>query len=99
MDTRNIMRQGPAWNIGALSTADQHLIVEEFHRLARLHGSQAIWIAETGEVVSNDPSEAAKALPYEEWALAAYRHIHTVWEHVALWEQAGDTAPPYGRLH
>lgn len=52
---------------------DGRLTVDRFHALARQYGSRAIWLCESGTLVSEDRDEPAKNFPYEQWRDNAMR--------------------------
>lgn len=56
-----VLRRGAQWRTDSIKT------VYCFHRIAREQGSQALWLPQTGLLVTTDPEEQAREFPYETW--------------------------------
>lgn len=52
-------------------------IVEAFKRIARSHGSRAVWLGQSGIVVTDDQDEPAKNYPYAGWIEQAVREVNS----------------------
>lgn len=62
-----VLRRGPQWRSHAIKA------VYYFHRVARDHGSHAVWLPQTGLLVTTDPGEQGHDFPYETWQAEAVR--------------------------
>lgn len=74
-----ILRNGDDWKLPIQDRSAHHRPIsteessssrratDRFNQLAREHGSAAIWLPETGYLITEDPAEAAKDFPYEQW--------------------------------
>lgn len=74
-----VLRKGDDWKLPNQDRASQPIPIstmegpsfrratDQFSELAKAHGSAAIWLSETGYLVTEDPNEAARKFPYEEW--------------------------------
>lgn len=61
-----VLRKGRRWRM-PFSTK----MVDLFHVIARRHGSRAVWLPHMHCVMTDDPEESAKNLPYEEFISSA----------------------------
>lgn len=63
-----VLRRGPQWRSRSIKA------VYDFHRRARDHGSHAVWLPQTGLLVTTAPEEQGHDFPYETWQAEAFRH-------------------------
>lgn len=83
-----ILRKDPSWvfkdnkrqaseptpiSIDADTPTTNHRANNRFREIAAQHGSHAVWLPQAGLLVTDDPTEAAKSFPYEEWRDQALR--------------------------
>lgn len=63
-----VLQRGEDWLFPASG-----YVIEKFHQLALEHGSQARWLPVSGTLVTDDPEEAGRGYPYDDWRQEALK--------------------------
>lgn len=69
-----LLRKGFDWRIISLIVGQG--AADLFKQMAKAHGSEAIWLTQTGVVCTPNQMEQTRNLPYEDWRGQVLKALH-----------------------